>query len=591
MHLKACLSALNRAYALPLGRGLIALALALALFFAAACITDVTFYHNDDTNIAFALSGCLSGEPYPSHPFINCILGNIVSFCYRCLPGVPWWLVFQLVFGLLGLAVTGACILGAAYRKGLPLLAALVLYGCFALGCALYTLLLVTFTLTAALLGTAAAALILTADDLLSKKERALRFSFSALLLAGAFLFRNSSGLSLLPFYFGALCFYAAQLFFGKAGKQRLVSVAAFAALSLALAFGLVAVNNFGLAAYNAPEFTEFEDARGRFLDYPVDSYSNNPALYEAVGWNAELYSMVKQWFYMDERVTANALNAILDGSTETSFVGFSQAASDFETLYDAQPLVPYLLFLTVLLALAPLPLCVGRKESRLALLFMLCMLLGGGALVLYLLIRGRLVLRAFQLIAIPTGACVLLLGLCALPERSEAIAQPKRHMRLRTLAACALLLPALFCAYKCARIAVGYDSSQALCESRALMQYVIDHPENVYIRDTRVANNIDAVTTYPDQKPTNLLDWGGTSAYTGAKQLQIEQNGLTPFTADVFFRDGVYFVSEPDSRDYKSFVSYLNAVYGSVSLVPVDEIAEDITVYRVTRAPMEEPA
>ena len=576
----------RRVYASPPGRFLAALALAAALFFAASCVTDIAYYNNDDTNIAAALSGELSGTPYPAHPFINCLLGNAVSFCYRILPAVPWWLVFQLVFALTGLAVTGACILAVSQRKGLPLILAVVFYGVYALAFVLYTLLLVTFTLTSAVLGAAAVSLLLSMDDAASGRQKTGRYALSALLMGAAFLFRNSSGLSLLPFYFGAICCRAALLLKNKAGKQRLIKLMAFALASLMLFFGLIAVHNWGLTYYNAPEFAAFDEARGRYLDYPVDSYSDNPSLYESVGWDAELYSMVMQWFYMDGRVTAENLNAILDGSQKGGLLSPAEALADLNAFLSGQPFARYSIAVCFIALLLFAALAAFHREGRLPLLLALVMLLGGGALVMYLLLSGRLVLRVFQLVAIPAGASVLLLGLTALPEGAYG----KRFPAVRSGISVCLLLALLFSSYKCARIAVSYDSAGMLQKSRALIAYALANPDKIYIRDTRAANNVDAVATYPDKKPTNLLDWGGTSAYTGAKELQLDKYGLRPFTADVFFRENVYFITEPGSRDYKSFCSYLNTEYQGASLKLTDVVADGVAVYSVTQNPMEEP-
>ena len=83
-------------------------------------------------------------------------------------------------------------------------------------------------------------------------------------------------------------------------------------------------------------------------------------------------------------------------------------------------------------------------------------------------------------------------------------------------------------------------------------------------------------------------MDWGGTSAYTGAKQLQLERFDLLPFTAEVFFREDVRLITSPASRDYKSFVSYLESRYPGADLRLETMITEQAAVYRVMPADQE---
>lgn len=575
-------------YERPLRRFLVALLLALALFFGALCVATPTFYDNDDTNIASALAGDLSGTPYPAHPFLNPILSVAVSFFYRVLPAIPWWYVFQCAAILFSLAVIGSCILELSYQKKLPLIVSLLLYGVLAGGLMLYPLFLATFTLTSACLGAAAVGLLLTDLGALSKKRRRWRFAASLWLLILCFLFRNSSGYSVLCFYLGALVYQGARILKLRQGRPAFLRLSAFGLISLALCFVLVLVNGWGQSHYNAEEFPAFEEARGRYLDYPVDSYSDNPALYASVGWDQELYAMVKQWFYMDERVTAATLDTLIEGSA-SSRQSLSEALAAFREFLSPRPLAIYQGAIPVLLLLSGLFLYRRHRENGLPLLFGCFMLLGGAALTLFLLLSGRIVLRAYQLILIPTGASVLLLTLNALPEPA-LFSKSGRISRLGFLFPAALALATLFFSYKAVRTTLSYDTAPILSKSQALMQYVLEHNENVYIRDTHVANNVDALTVYPEKKPTNLLDWGGTAAYTGAREAQLDFYGLRPYTAEVFFRENVYLISDPDSRDYKSFSAYLRKEFGA-ALVRTDTVADGVEVFQAILQNGEEPS
>lgn len=580
-------SLLKKLTSTPVRRFFTCLLLGLCLFLAGCCLSTPTFYDNDDTNIAFALAGYLSGEPYPAHPFLNPILSAFVSFLYRILPWLPWWYLLQAAAVLISLAVVGACLFAIGEEKGLHPLISLALFFGLALGSFYYPLFLATFTLTSACLGTAAVCLLLipkkedqsfTGGDLLS-----------LLFLALAFLFRNSSGYSILCFYLGALVYRLASLILARADKKSVLSLLWLGGTALILSLCLILVYSWGEVHFNEPEFSAFEAGRGRFLDYPVDSFGENPELYQSVGWDGSLYNMVKQWFYMDERVSGETFAAILSGSSATGPRSPSALFQELSSFFSIRPVGQYQALIPILFLLSALLGTGFMKEGRTSLFFSLCMFLGGCALTLFLVLSGRIVLRAFQLIAIPTGASVLFLCLQALPKTSHT--NKKNTPLPRRLLQIASLLPlglALVLCCQLGRITLRYDSTELLKESQSLFAYVLEHPDTIFIRDTHVANNVDALTVYPDQKPVNLLDWGGTSAYTGAKQLQLERFDLLPFTAEVFFREDVRLITSPDSRDYKSFVSYLESRYPGADLRLETMITEQAAVYRVMPADQE---
>lgn len=615
---------IDRLYGSPAGRAAFALTLSVLLLAFGGLVSGFTFYENDDTNIAFTLAGYFSGAPYPTHPFINCLLGFAVSFCYRVLPAVPWWLVFQLAAVALSAAALAACVLKAGRDAKAPVVLPLLIAGALSFGLVLYAMLLVTFTLTSAVAGAAGVALVLTVAEDDPPKARKRRLALAAAFLAISFLFRNSAGLSVLCFFAGALVYRFAAAAQSRAGKKRLLGIALYGACCLLLAAALVRVNAWGITTYNEPGFSRFDAARGRYLDYPVDSYADNPTLYESVGWDRPLYGAVRQWFYMDGRVTAEAIEKIVAGSRAASAWSLKSAAAGWRTFASARPLVTYLLLLPAGILLLLLALFPGADQrGKLAALFAVFLLAGGAVLAGYLLLSGRMILRTLQLLIIPAAFSAAILALTACARRAGegetnhiGGAEPDAEARggesgfppaagpaeppkprpapggaaglslggaARGVVAALALLVLLFAGYKSARVTVSYDSAALLAKSRALMQYVLARPGGVFIRDTHVANNVDAVTTYPEQKPTNLLDWGGTTAYTGAKALQIARLGLGAFTADVFLRDGVYFVTEPDSRDQKAFSAYLASVYGEgARLELVDAVTDGVAVYRV---------
>lgn len=570
---------LRRAASRPCVRALLALALSLALLLAACLIETPTYYENDDSNIAFALAGYRSGEPYPTHPFINCILGFAVSGLYRLIPAVPWWTVCQLVAILLSMTAVCASALKLAYRRRAPMLSVLAGFCVWYAGLMFYATALLTFTLTSAAAGTAAMALVLSdeADD--APRLRAGRDVLSCLFLALSFLFRNSGGISMLCFYAGALVFRLFRALAIKTpGKRKvLLRTGALGVSALALSALLIAVNAYGLRACNEEGFTEFDHYRSMFLDYPHDTYAENPALYASVGWDETLYSMMDKWYFMDGRINADTLRAIYEGSAPHTVTAAGALEQIGQVLTRQEP-AAYQAAMPVLALLLALALYLRRRKEPLPLLFALAMFFGMCILALYLCLQSRFLLRTLQLLAIPAAAAILLLCLRLLPETAETEPAGGRGTAVLTwVLALALLVPA----YKSARVVAGYDSSALLDESRAVISYAMAHPENVYIRDTYVGNNYDAWTVYPDAKPVNLMDWGGTSTMTGFWALQLQANGIEPFTAEAFLGERVYYIGNADGPEKAAFEAYLAAVLGA-RLETVEQITDSAAVYRV---------
>ena len=582
----------------PLRQTLFCLLLAAALSGACLLFSLPTWLDNDDSNIAFALAGYLSGDPCPVHPFINPLLSAPVSLLYRAFPAVPWWFAVQILVILLSMAAVGQSLLAAGAKKRIPALVPLFAFGVLAAGLFLYPQFLVTFTLTSACAGAAAAALVLTGNA----ESRPARGVLSVLFLALAFLFRNSSGYPVLCYYAGALLFRLRRSVperYGLANRLRGLHggpakrVLLLAAAAVLVSAALALLNRAALVYLHADGFLAFDTARWQLLDYPVDTYAQNPALYESVGWDGPLAGLVRQWYYMDPRVTAEAMDAIVRGSAaagpRSASAAFEAASGFFKAypmavLYAAVPLVFTLGAIAIGTA--------GARKSRArgdAALFSLGFLLGTAALTAYLAVSGRLVLRAFQLFCLPWGAVSAALLFEALPGAKEG----KRALfPARAAAALLFVLAAALPAAKAGRTVLRYDSSAMLSESRAMLFYVRSHPETVFIRDTHTANDVDALTVYPKgTEPVNLLDWGGTAAFTRAREDQLRllnetrTSGLLRMDSpETFLLSGVRLISSPGSRDLKAFTDYLASALPGARIEEEARITSSVAVYRILR-------
>lgn len=581
----------GRLYHTRAGRWLLAGALAAVWCLLIRATHLITFLNNDDTNILKTLAGYFTGEPYASHPFIHWILGVFVNRLYRALPDVRWWPLAHLAGLYLGSAAVTAAVLKACAHKRLPLVFPLFAASAMMLLFFSYALVTMTFTLTAGILGAGAFALYLVFGLGEADERRPAGALWPVLvLLAGCFLFRNSSGLSLLPFFALAAAYQlvrAARLSDRAARKCALLIrvpfIAAAALTVLALAFS----NAWGIERINGADYVAFDAARGRFMDYPHDSYAENPALYEAVGWDETLYEMAEARFFMDPRVNAETLNYIAEHSVAASRpvparlldalkTGVRTVRGNGQIKYTLLPMLCLLLVGTVGF--------VRRREKWPEFAALLLCALGGFFLAFYLCYMGRFLLRTYLLLTYPTAAGLLILTLLLIDGKCALRADRSRAYRELNLALTLVFAAALlFSGIKTlAALDASDDAADTLHASRQLKQYAIEHSHNIYIRAVNVGNDVDPYMFYPDTKPVNLLDWGGTGMYSGVMKAQIHANGLDAFTPDIFRRDDVYFVSTVENHLSRHFLDYMKQYYGATDLVEVDRVTSFIVVYRV---------
>ncbi len=581
--MKRCSAILQQVYKTERGRWITGAVFAVLLYLLAVLLQPViTFYDNDDLNIAWALAGYRSGTPSFSHPFINCITAFIVSALYQAFPAVPWWYAVQTVCLVLSVMCVAACTLRICAKRGFSVLVPLVLLAVMCAGMFYYAIAQVMFTLTSTSLGMAAVAMVLAADDAEEKRAYAGYLTGSVLLLALSFLIRQSSGLC-------AACFWAASMLYrfvkARRAKAPACRIVITAVAACALVACLTAVNGWGRENQNAPDFMAFEDARASYMDYPHDLHYENRALYESIGWDETLQGLVDAWFYMDARINAETFQIAADGSAFANLSFSARVSYAWESAGIFLGKYPIAVYLTAILIGAFLALAGTCLYTRryVELLAGCCMLAGAAALLGFLFYSGRMNLRAWMSIAFPAITALLLLAATG----GEALAAARARKKIWGIYALsgALAVASVFCAYKIFRTVVSYDSVDTLATTRAVADYAIAHPGNVYIRDVYAANNFDALTVYPEQKPTNLIDWGGCDTKTRAREAQWRRNGYAAAPDASAFLDGnVRYICNPYDRFLPLLYAYMQGNYGVTAYAITDWIADDVAVVQFVR-------
>ena len=581
-------SSLYRFLTRRLGRAVVCGLFAALLLALIRAPWPVTFLNNDDTNIMRALSGDYSGVPTASHPFINVVLSVPCSVLYSIMPGVAWWPLVHLLALWAGITVLLAALFKAFTAKGLPLWLPAAIGAFFTFTLYGYAIVRMTFTLTSAILGTGALATVLafgTEEKDLSSPL--LPMGFALLLAIACFAFRNSAGMSMLPFWLLG-CLYRLYVLFGHGLPLRKCAAALLLPLLLCVvAVGMDRVNTLGIEHFNGPAFMDYDDARSRYMDYAHDSYAKNPGLYASVGWDEDLARLAESRFFMDERITPEAFRAIYEGSS-------IRTSSLFATLWQGLKLgvrtvrgngqILYCM-IGMLLTLAIAAVGCARTKRLPVFLFCLCFAGGGFLLCYYLCCAGRFPLRTFFMIAYPTQigmafACLdLITPQCALSERLT------RGQRFRNLGlTAAVFAGCLLSACLTVSALNADDVSKTLRASKKLISYVRIHPSNLYVRAPLTGYDIDPYTSYTGTDLSNLLEWGGTGMHTLYMRRQLARKDIADLSPEIFSWDRVYYVARNgDTVTTAAFEGYMVSRWGATGLRAVDTISDLYTIYEVT--------
>ena len=548
----------------------------------------VTFLNNDDTNIMRALSGDYSGIPTASHPFINVVLSVPCSVLYSIMPGIAWWPHVHLFALWAGIAVLLSSLFKAFTAKGLPLWLPAAIGAFFTFTLYGYAIVRMTFTLTSAILGTGALSAILAfGTEEKDIRSPLLPLACAFLFAVGCFAFRNSAGISMLPFWLLGCLYRLRALFRHCLPFRKYLPALALPLLLCVAAVGMDRVNTLGIEHFNGPTFMEYDDARSRYMDYAHDSYEENPGLYASVGWDKDLATLAESRFFIDERITPEAFRAIYEGST-------IRTSSLFATLWQGLKLgvrtvrgngqILYCM-IGMLLTLAIAAVGCARTKRLPVFLFCLCFAGGGFLLCFYLCCAGRFPLRTFFMIAYPTqiGMAFTCLDLitpqCALSDRLT------RGQRFRNLGLTAAVFAGCLLSVGLTVSALNADDvSETLRASKKLISYVRTHPSNLYVRAPLTGYDIDPYTTYTGTNLSNLLEWGGTGMHTMYMRRQLDRRNIDTLSAEIFSWDRVYFVARNgDTLTTAAFEGYMVSRWGATGLRAVDTISDLYTIYEVT--------
>ena len=573
-------------------RGRMRISACLTLLFVGltAAIHPITFLTNDDASIMYTFAGYFTGEPYPIHGFVNLPLGYLTSLLYMMLPQVPWWPVLQLLCVSISIWVIFYTLWDIGKASGMPHAVMIVVLALLYALVLVYPVARLSFTMTACMLGTAGVLRLFAMDTGGSAGEPlTLPVLLESLaLMIGCFLFRNSTGFSMICFWAAGVAYHALNIGFCWEKEQKrlnLKRIGVYALVGVAAFSALIWLNGWSNRNMNPDGFSAFEEARGEFFDFPHVSYEDDPAFYASLGWDKETYDLVSYACFIDPNVTTTSLNAIVahgvSGAEQGIAVRIKTALTYGETFFRTNGAAQYILVVPVITALAALFYFLRGRKRLVELLIVVGLSLGAFALCLYLCLVQRLILRSFQVIALP--AAVLLLPLLFRIRGDNAALPPRRWGRWVGIAIVLLSLFGLsWSTTKTVLWFNSYHPEAQMKNMRAAESYAMDHPKNVYIIQPTFIYNSEAFKSYPDRKPTNIVDWGDTGMYSGWKTRQLEVNGLDALTPEIFSQENVYLMGTGSAKELQVLVNYLVKDAGATGLTRVDTFGDGYAIYKV---------
>ena len=515
---------------------------------------DMHFGANDDTAILRSFMGYEGALP-TFHMLLHGMLTWPLKWLGESFPGVAWYSILQIALLAFGCVLIAKSIIQCFVNQGrsfwLGVCFAAVFLGAFCMQvCAR-----VTFTCTAALLGTAAVLQLLSIDH----ENASPRQVFGGILLALVpavlgYALRQVTlwpvlGFCGLALFFGAVRFYRP---FQKDGKSLRPLLAGMAAVVIVLG-GLIAWRSAEEKANQ--EYLEWTNVRADLIDY-YEMNDLTPEMLAEAGWDDLTLRMARRFCFLDSAYSTESMELLLsyeEGLRENSLGAALRLL--WEKLLDDET---YWMSVVVLGCLVlGCVVALTLKGGRRGWLWTVLGLNVAFALVclIYLSLRGRLPLRALRMVLTPLAAAVTgLLPVCLLRQIRG------RCISLVCLALCvgwtgwylAETIPILLPDEEL-ELSVGNPSE-------ALDAYALSEPEMLFIYDDSLISDARMFPDVSEGIPTNVVFWGGWNFRSQGcvQQFAAFDIDLDNLDAEMWLRDDICYASAVLDPPAKLMLEYL---------------------------------
>lgn len=571
--------------------------LLISVFITALCFAVLYFTHEiywyspDDVEAKMLVSGCYSGTPTFSAPFLNAFLGYFFTFLYSITDVISWYTIFHIVL----IFVTAASIFRLTFlifnRKKISVLVPILLCVVLFFSIFAHSILYMVFTVNAVLIGCAAIALIFIADLNYDNRLRYVDYIFSGIFLILSFLLRYQCGLVIFCFWILTILYTIAK---GKKDNAinfvKIIKLIVFSILVFFIAVLLYKASGNIRAKYESDYYLSFNSYRSKFLDYETVSWYSNKDFYEQMGWDEDFYFLAKNsWFFMDERLNLDSLKEINSLTAEGNY-GLTLKEKIY-SIYDitvtntiglSLTLLIIVLFITILFMFG---LSRERKKHLLKLLFAVCACGGATIMILYLAFKGRFLLHVYKTVAFPLITILLTIFYNMINKKSADSTKSTKCITksVAIIASIIIIVSTGISLYS------SYTSSEVVYENwsrsmEELEDFAAENPDKIFVHNNFV--NLKAFSSYKsaDQAASNIVRWGTCIDYSVEYYVFWNSHGYEEFYSKNFFDDNVYLAISPYAFSTNMDIEgYFNTKFGPTEFVEVYR-SENLVIYDIDK-------
>lgn len=540
-------------------------------------VTVTSFMTSDEAGILSSIRSVpTQGPAGAANTFSNVLFCWLIGSLYAIDPDFWWYTGYHLAAIALSLTVIGRCILLLLRQRPHGPAEGVVIHALLCGGVFMYTAVELSFTVTPAVVGSAAVALVLCREKTPCRAGRVCADAASVLLMLLCYLQRKSTGQCLLCFFALAVGYQCLRIALDSGHRRagRLAAVVCVLLAVLCLANGSDRVANSGSIARNG-SYSAAESSRSQIVDFLIDDLTDED--FQSAGIPPELGTLLRGWFFMDERINTDTFNKLADAyhARQSADAQTGEDLPDSVVSYGKTLLTsiredPQMLWRSLVLA-SLVCLAVGAawyggwRRCWPELLGCLCALGGACILLGYLIVQGRFPTRVFLVVILPAITTVLLLTLTAAGE--SAPGQRRRApLGMIYLSAAAAAICCLASMYHVPHILDAATPADLFGQERATEDYADAHPDILFI--TNIYDG-DLDPYHDSHYPANRDLWGdgGDTSRTEGR-----------LYADAFFRDDVQFMYEQPSTIIP-LLQYLTLDYGPVQARAVAKLTQTVAV------------
>ncbi len=546
------------------------------VFLTAILTSEMSYLTNDDSGIQSALSGFLTGEPYPYHQFINIIISFPIAGLYQVLPNIQWWYVYSLTDMAIGIFLVQFFIIRIASKGKHSLF---VIFGILAfldIGFFIYPIANVSFTIVPAILGTGIVAGLLWLSESDNNNHRRLIFFCIVVGYILLFAHRRQTGLALLCYILLAFLYYYVST--SKNLKETIIKFVVTAGVFILITGSLTALDSTVQNNHNGGDFVAFNSARIQFMDYPHDTYSEDPELFKEIGWDEDTYNLATEWCFLNEDVTTDNLAYISSNSVYTT--ASENILFLLEQIYhDKQCMAIILLYLASVIIGIFLVIVHFNKKT---LLFLILNNVGTGLLLLYQILTGRAMYRSIMVVLLPAFLINVILSL-----------QQEVDGKMGKPLYAGFIILGMICLNPILMADFDEEWNASIVSTKEkyniIENYLDEHQNDFYIRETKgITENIDP--SFLKNTTSNCMGWGSSSWYSAIYYAQLKNNGIAELNESTFKQCNVHFISKTNALsesyyddgadEFAMFYRKLQENCGALGFVQEDTITGGAYVY-----------